>query len=995
MKKYFLPAIAGLVMLIFTTLPFYSQADSYSSDQPGNSDKSEIKLPWEVLKGKPFDVVNPANSVQYRQFAQKYGNWTFVMNSRSGVIERAFGDAIRLSGLDVVNRDNIIRAADNFISENSAILGINTSDIRLSRANEVNGRWYVGYKQYYKGIEVLLSDIGLRIFNNGNLSNFSVVNYQGISIDAETAQITPSEASQLATIGVKFNPATDETETSGKLFILPYYKSGKTEFRLVYKVLVNTAEPFARYFAYVDANSGETLWRRNTVLNESKIKTHGDVKLRFGNDPFTDRPFADMDISVNGVSQATNADGEIEFDQTDSVTLNAKFTGKWAKVTMKSGAPRSTANFISKIEPGKDFEIIWNDSNSHKTERNLFYHANWVHDYIKAIDTSLTVMDFQLNVSIDFKGTSPNAYSSGKAIGYIGVGVAEMRLPECASVLYHEYGHSVNGLLYDTLGASNGMINLSCNEGTADLFSSLVQDESRMGVGAWTYDSTKIIRTLDNNLKYPTDLQADGHFNGQILGGAYWDLRKATNLDYVRRLSHFTKYGLPDDANIGIAFSEWFFETLNADDDDGNLTNGTPNALEIIKAFNNHNIGTNLLLQLGFSHTQYQNTLETKQPYELNFTLTTLSFAGVVPDSVSVIWSTDNFSTINVSIAEKTGTEGAYKALIPAQAAGMIVQYYMHAWEPLSGSSINFYKSFDSQNTYRFLVGYNSVFYDAFDINNGWTAGSPTDDATRGKWENGIPNQIDMTLYGIGIIQPGKDHSEEGLSCWVTGPKGTMAQYLQHMPNGRTTLISPDYQLEGYLMPIVKYFKWFYNIYAYPSPGFETNWQTDISFDGGLTWMNTDRTTESTDGWEEEYIMLKSYMPEGADSFRLRFIFDVPKYTNSPYSLSEGLIDDFEILSVDPTLVGVNDIKQNESVSVYPNPFTNRTIIAVDKNQKVDDLSIYNLLGFKVRSLTTASSNNAFVWDGTGDDGSRLGTGLYIYKAVTGNKTLSGKIILE
>ena len=83
--------------------------------------------------------------------------------------------------------------------------------------------------------------------------------------------------------------------------------------------------------------------------------------------------------------------------------------------------------------------------------------------------------------------------------------------------------------------------------------------------------------------------------------------------------------GTPDDADIGIAFNEWFIETLITDDSygegDNDLSNGTPNADIIIESFNKHNIGTTLAMQLTFNHENYEDADDTENPYRIVFVL--------------------------------------------------------------------------------------------------------------------------------------------------------------------------------------------------------------------------------------------------------------------------------------------------------------------------------------------------------------------------------------
>jgi hypothetical protein len=937
-------------------------------------------------------ITNSSDNKKFNTFFKKYGNWSFLIDRQTGIVHRAFGEGIQLGSLETVNKKNIETFAENFLRENANIFSIDVSSLKLTRVTEVNGHWYVSYKQYYKGLQVVLSEIELRIYKNCKLSNFGMIYYPVKNFNIKPA-LSPEEIKQFALIGIPFNYTTDAIEVDKDLYILPYNIRGQIEYRLVYKADIKTDNPLKHYFSYVDAGNGKTLWRQNMIMHTNKLMTKGLVRSRFANDTPIVKPFNGQYIMINGSRKKADKNGEVELDLSDTATLNAQFTSEWVRIKLRRG--HSSTDYFAKIPPSKDFELMWNDAISHKTERTLFYHANYMHNYVRKLDTSLKQMDFQLQITIDFGGDSPNAFSNGRTIGFIGVGKPTMCMAESPQVLYHEYGHSVNQFIYESQGMANGMLNESCNEGHADLFSTMIQDEPRMGVGVWVDDPSKIIRTLENTLVYPDDLEADGHHNGQILGGAYWDLRKATSLNYVRRLSHFTKYGTPDDSNIGKAFSEWFIETLNTDDDDGDLTNGTPNLVEITKAFNLHHIGTNLFLKYGFEHQQYENTLETEQPYKIDFSIKALPLPNGKPDSVIVYWSTDDFQTVHTVFASLLDrAKGKYQALIPAQPAGSFINYYMHAWDPLSQTAIDFYKTVTCKKPFLFLVGYKTVSLDNFE-NYDWVSGSSNDKATHGQWENAIPNLVDLSAFGIGKLQPGKDFSEDGMRCWVTGAKGSAMQYYQYMPNGRTTLTSPDLDISSLLKPIIKYQRWFFNIYGLPNPGFEAYWITSISFDEGQTWKRIEKTKTSTDKWEETYIDLNKYLPENAEKVRIRFVVDM-HFSSQIISLVEGLIDDFEFLDIDEKFVSVNDNYSDDNfISVYPNPFTEEIYFTVN-NRGAIELDIFNLLGREVYSYNTqADGRCVLTWNASNFAGRKLSPGIYFYRVVIDDKILTGKIVLE
>jgi hypothetical protein len=67
----------------------------------------------------------------------------------------------------------------------------------------------------------------------------------------------------------------------------------------------------------------------------------------------------------------------------------------------------------------------------------------------------------------------------------------------------------------------------------------------------------------------------------------------------------------------------------------------------------------------------------------------------------------------------------------------------------------------------------------------------------------------------------------------------------------------------------------------------------------------------------------------------------------------------------------------------YPNPFNPKTEIRFDLPEEgMVELAIYNLMGQKIRTLTSnhmTPGYHAIVWDGTNDIGSQVATGMYFY----------------
>ena len=84
--------------------------------------------------------------------------------------------------------------------------------------------------------------------------------------------------------------------------------------------------------------------------------------------------------------------------------------------------------------------------------------------------------------------------------------------------------------------------------------------------------------------------------------------------------------------------------------------------------------------------------------------------------------------------------------------------------------------------------------------------------------------------------------------------------------------------------------------------------------------------------------------------------------------------------------------------SEYPNPFNPTTDISFTLDQASDvNLTIFNLLGQKVRSLMNGSKNagvHTMTWNGQDDMGKAVSAGIYLYQLTNGSKTITKKMAL-
>ena len=657
-----------------------------------------VFLPSQTRAVSSFNVTQQlmySSSDPWQRFVEQHGAWGVVWNERTGTPHRAYGDAIRLSGFSLITSENVADAAMVFINANSELLKVQPEDLRLIRTTEVHGRWYVTYRQVKDGIDVLFSELELRIFSNGNVMAFGSDFYTNVSVST-LPSISYEDAQARAAEGLE-SPMGISGE--GTLYILPIDQENRTDFHLAYEVYVSASNPPGNYIALVDAHDGSLLWRHNRVrYTDVTGRVTGMVQLDLPTDPFVEEGLFDQYVTIGGVMVRTDSLGYYRRDISSSSTLTASLFGPYVNVNRNDGPD---AFFSTTVDPGDTLDILWDDGNSHPAERDGFFHTNIIHTFITTLDPNFTFINYSMGCAVNINSTC-NAYWDGSGINFFDEGGGCPNTAQMPDVVYHEYGHGINDKLYQQLGSPFGMINGATHEGMADVAASVVLDDSRVGRGFFGPGS--VLRDLDNMNRYPQNVSGDPHITGLIIGGAFWDLRETTDLETYQYLTHFAKYGLPDDEDDGTAFSEWFVETLVADDDDGNIGNGTPHMSQIVNAFNLHGIGSELYYRSSFSHTPLPNTTDTTQGYLAVFALEGVPVGGGDPDSVQVVYSTDGFQTAQSVFATLSGF-GEYEAEIPAQPWGSLVKYYMTAYDFLSSSWYNFPSTAPADSAYKFLVG--------------------------------------------------------------------------------------------------------------------------------------------------------------------------------------------------------------------------------------------------------------------------------------------------
>ena len=694
-------------------------------------------------------------------------------------------------------------------------------------------------------------------------------------------------------------------------------------------------------------------------------------------------------------SATTDASGAYAIADAGTVTLFSELRGPFVDVTRSDISPlgRGDASVMATLGAGATFDITWGDTLfSHDAERDAFYHGNIAHAHAKLLDPSLTGLDYPLPLIVNYPYAHCNAVWTGNAIYLFSAGQGCVNTATMPSVLYHEYGHAVNDRVYEGDGIAEGMLNGSLQEAMADVYAAFLTDTPEAGGGF--YGPGTYIRSVNNRQRWPEDRVTDIHVTGQIIGGAFWDLRRAVGLSVAERLSHQAKHGHPDDGHDFVAFMEMFLEVLVADDNDGNLANGTPHGAAIAHAFSAHGIGPNAWLAI-----DHEPAADTPAGGTVPV-IATIAYRGpaftTLDGSSPTLHYSLNGGAFTAAPMTATGNPDQFAGSIPAP-AGSVISYYLTARDAF-GDEARAPEGAPSRRSYTLVTGPAlPVFTWDMETDAGWTAGAPDDDATTGRWVRVDPTEsANYDTLNFVVLQPANDHTPGGSQCWVTGNADTLyVQGYNDVDNGKTTLTSPifDAAPSGYENPLIDYWRWYTNNCGSSIGG--DAWRVEISNDAGRSWIPLEATALTANSWERVTIRIEDVLTP-SHSMRLRFIAN----DNLPTSLVEAALDDVRLL-VFPLGTAITGPRLQagrlELAAPWPNPARGTTTLRLNLPARVHvALDVYDIGGRHVRGLSNellAAGEHLMAWNGLDDGGHPVPAGLYLARLVAAGEQRMQRVV--
>ena len=834
---------------------------------------------------------------------------------------RAFGEPIQLNGsssTDVLN----------FLSATSFVL---PADLRFKKSSKNDKYINFHFNQFYNNIEIINSKVyaklsldnkliafGLDIYNDINININPIINFN-TAITAAQQQIN--------------QPITD-VSVQDDLMILPIPKNGKYVYHLVYIVKFKTkieAGP-AHYICYVDANDATLLMRRNEVMYEAPptvSSVSGELYTTHPYNPTSVEKLKHLKANnpATGANYYTDLFGNVTISLPIGTQIRYKLEGLYADVQTNGSTPDLYANLSATNT------ILFNNSNSTIQERTTYRAVNEIHDHFLNIFPSYPSNGFlnqPLETNVDEFGTC-NAFFAGTSINFFAEGLSSNGTDYCeatgkiADVVYHEYGHAINRYKYIGDAMNGGMKNGGLNEGFADVWAFTLTEDPILGIGFYQNNPTGFVRRFDIDKKvYPQDLVGEVHADGEIIAGAFWDTY--LNLGNMNQMIDLFKYTYDSgvdgsNGNEGEIYTDILIEVLYADDNDANLTNGTPNDIAIISAFALH--GITLISNAVINHTPVT-TASANSIISINANIQ-LTYAWAL-GSVDCYYRLNTDTSWLPLVMTQSGSN--FIGQIPSQVDGSIIAYYISLEDNYGfKSGITPFSANKTPNRfanlpYFIMIGYELEMEEDFDFSVGfWQTGDPSDNATTGFWEIGTPLGSFVSPGDPNtMVQPDNQHTPNGTECAFTGNATSSSASIgeNDVDGGHTTLYSPTYDVTNYVNPAFSYWRWFTN-----NTGAEPNadwWQVSITGDG-VNWENIENNLTSDTRWRRFAFRVKDYISLNSTQVQLRFVAsDSTNGSLSGGSLVEAAIDDLYLW---------NSVESGTSIDENGNILTPRNLIKI------------------------------------------------------------------
>lgn len=824
-------------------------------------------IPWLLLGSlcaqTPQPPTSPANAAAaWGAFQQEAGNgWIGQWHAATGTPRAIYG-----SGLDLADwRENSLaearRHAQLQLQLRAELLGLGQSEFRERIAARMGRTWTFTFEQWFGGLPVIGGRADVRIHMRGRLVFLGSTAWP-IPATFDTApRIGVEQATATAWLGIAAEPSGVPQPGRARAHRLVIW--GDTDgttgspFFLAWEIPISAVDAAGRGpigSAYVDAKTGAFLHFANgkhecglpgctgTPAKTPPVPATYTVMgwTHTGFSPVsapTNIPLAGLEIDVPGLGMlTTDQNGQFTADLTAPTTVSILLKGVHSNLVQGPNA----LNLQATLQPGVNATLQLGTSAA--TEQQLAhtttYHWTWrVNEWARSIlgnTPELAIADSVFpTVNI---GSTCNAYYTGNSINFYASG-GSCNNTAAASVVAHEWGHGLDDR-YGGISQTNGL-----SEGWGDTCSMYLLDDPEIGHDFFVGGGG--IRNGNNNQQYPNG--SGPHAQGQSWMGFAWKFRQNLRTAFGTPMAIAISNDVVAGSIVANASNQAdaVIAAFQADDDDGQLGNGTPHRSHLVAACQAHSLPYPPLTDGYLQHNQLGSTQQQLTPRRVE--VTAVPFNGNFTQ-VRVHWNNGTNQQRNLI---PSGTPNVWHGLLPGQLAPSTVFYHIEA-QHSSGSQ---YRLPASGELAYLTLAERRLWFEDFEAGGiGWTHGATTgsDD-----WEIGVP----AGRSGTGWFDP--PLAASGTRC--AGNDLGQTTDGAYPATTESWLRSPPIDCSGFAGIRLRIKRWV--SCAGPSDHIE------VRANGNLVWTSSFQLIGET-GWNTQEFVLSSFDNQPANLLEFRLSSD-------------------------------------------------------------------------------------------------------------------------
>ena len=559
------------------------------------------------------DPSTPAGAAWQQFLQQAGGTWWSEWCPATGTPKAIYGSGLPAGGFRDDTLEQARQHSQQLLRDRSELLGLGTSEFREVIGARMGQTWTFVYDQYFAGLPVIGGRADVRVHRAGRIPMFGSTAWPIPAGFPTTPRLSELEAARIAwqALGLAFADAPQPAGDRKPRLVIwgDALAPAPAPFFLAWEIPVSNVDrnglgPVGRY--YVDANNGAVLHYTNDrhecgfdhgdparsgsghAIGPALPPATGTVMAwtRTGNSAtaaLVNVPVAGLEINVPGVGVVvTDASGNFSANVAAPTSVTFNLNGIHDQLIAGASAPTVTTT----LSPGGVANVQFLTSAASDVlaaHTTCYYWTYRVNEFSRSILGNTAQLAGADNVlpTVDIAATC-NAFYTNNTINFYQAG-GGCNNTAYSTVVAHEWGHGLDDR-YGGISQTQGL-----SEGWGDIIAMYLTDQPIVGENFYTNGA--FIRTGNNTTQYPPP--AEVHAAGEVWMGFAWNLRDrlATTLG-----GRPAAIALTNTIVIGSIVANAtdqpsaVREVFIADDDDGNLANGTPHSPELIFACNQHSL---------------------------------------------------------------------------------------------------------------------------------------------------------------------------------------------------------------------------------------------------------------------------------------------------------------------------------------------------------------------------------------------------------------------